>query len=396
MNIDLARALPLAFSAAVMLTGCQHLDFVHVYDHFEGLKTTVDHNESLDVLIVNGMGQAMEGSDENYSGYSSDLRRVLARRLGYAEAPSEELLFPIDQGGVRVGAVLRARYRRLGGASELVFYELSWAQAVKPLKTVLLELDGAPDYREKSPLEGQRAWLNSKAKAFLNTHLADPLIYSGELGAVLRRDVEQAICIMTRLNPVVGAACDFDAQEKAQVKVAVISTSLGSTIVFDALYELSKQTGPRQNAALNVVAATTRVFMLANQLPLLELAKVGPPQAADWLDHYPCLPEGRAGPKAAGTGIGIAGFLSLRETARTQRLTLPPLYIVAFSDPNDLLTYFITDRFKRHCAGATFANVAVTNANTLWLLIAADPVRGHTGYSSNEDVMRMVVEGGEP
>ena len=38
-----------------------------------------------------------------------------------------------------------------------------------------------------------------------------------------------------------------------------------------------------------------------------------------------------------------------------------PLSFIAFSDPNDLLTYYISDRYKQHCDGGRFANITVTN-----------------------------------
>jgi len=398
MRMNLARTLCLALVASVMLAGCQHLSFVHIYDPFAGLGT---NDESLDVLIIHGMGQAMEGKDQTTSDYSRELRRKLAPQLGFAESPFEETPFAIEEGGVRVGTVLRARHKRPSGKSELAFYELSWAEAVKPMKIALLELDGAPRYREeKNPLERQRARLNSKAKSFLNTHLADPVIYAGKFGEVLRRDVEQAICVMTRLNPVAGARCDFAEKEKPPVKVAVISSSLGSAIAFDALSELESQGGARRTAARNVASATTHVFMFANQLPLMEMANVGAPDAANWLDQYPCPPKKLAPAAAAAPARGIGGFLGVRravsEMLRTQGLTPPPLYVVAFSDPNDLLTYFITKRFKDHCADATFANVAVTNAHWLWFSAFANPVPAHIGYRSNDEVLRMIVEGGMP
>jgi hypothetical protein len=404
MNIDFAKLLPLAFGAALMLGGCQHLHFTRVYDQFKGLGTVAD-GKSLDVLVVHGMGQAMEADDEQYSGYSIAMQKALAPRLGFATPAFETTPFPIDQNGVRIGSVQRTRYRKINGASELTFYELSWAEAVKPLKIALLELGTPPDYRETSPLEDRRARLNSKAKAFLNTHPADAVIYSGELGATLRQDVEQTICIMTRVSPTAGAMCDFNAPEKQQPLIAVISRSLGSALVFDTLYELGDEarakSASRRVTALNVAAATTHVFMLANQMPLLELAQVGAPSGAGWLDEYPCPADTRLVAKSPTARGGIAGFLKLRaEAERIQKIqnkiTLPPPFIVAFSDPNDLLTYFITKRFREHCAGAQFANVAVTNADTLWFFVAADPVSAHTGYSTNGEVIRMIVEGANP
>ena len=73
-----------------------------------------------------------------------------------------------------------------------------------------------------------------------------------------------------------------------------------------------------------------------------------------------------------------------------------PLTLVAFSDPNDLLTYFISQRFKDHCRDLAFANVIVTNADKSWLFLSADPLQAHGGYITNPRVIQMIVEGARP
>ena len=244
MNIDL-KMFSLVASGAILLGGCQHLAFTHVYDEFEGLcadksfaiRSTACLDKSLDILVIHGMGHAMEVDDPSYNGYSVSLQQKLVSRLGWAPSPVLTDTFPIHQGGIKIGSVVHTRYPKTATGSELTFYELSWAEAVKPLKIALLELGSPFSYREEnSPLEQKRAPLNSKAKAFLNTHLSDPVIYSGELGAILRRDVDEAICIMTRVDPEPGPPCDFNAPEKPRNSIAMVSISLGSTIVFDAVY----------------------------------------------------------------------------------------------------------------------------------------------------------------
>ena len=141
--------------------------------------------------------------------------------------------------------------------------------------------------------------------------------------------------------------------------------------------------------------------MFANQLPLLELRELGAVTGPDWLENYPCpsVKSDEAAGGAAGRARGLSAFLTLRKGLGAAEELLDPklatLTVVAFSDPNDLLTYGITERFKSHCAPARFANVTVTNASTGWLFIAADPMKAHTDYENNSRVIEVMVNGGK-
>ncbi|MCU7946947.1 MAG: hypothetical protein KZQ72_09955, partial [Candidatus Thiodiazotropha sp. (ex Cardiolucina cf. quadrata)] len=77
---------------------------------------------------------------------------------------------------------------------------------------------------------------------------------------------------------------------------------------------------------------TTQVFMNANQLPLLALSNVRPPKEGekenDWLNRFPC----------ESGGPGLMMLLKKRD------LTHDPLQIVAFTDPNDVLSYHLTTK----------------------------------------------------
>ena len=382
------------FAMALVVAGCTHLNQWQVHDEFQGIGPVFQEARELDVLIIHGMGQAMEGmSTGPLNGYSRQLQTRLAHGVGIGnEHPTQ--LHVVTASGVPIGSVAITSFG--DDSRRLTFYEVSWAEAVKPMKLALLELaDGK--FRETSPLENQRAPLNSAAKAFLNTHLADPLIYSGAFGPAIREVASQAICLMTRGSPMAHGPCDFRAPAKSAAPIAMITISLGSAIVFDTILELSRGTPDERAAAIQVAGATRHAYMFANQVPLLELRDVSTPSSPGWLDEYPCRSNRGQEAAAALPERGFGGFVQLRRQAMTKATeagaTLPVLAVTAFNDPNDVLTYFFTQRFKNHCADVQFSNVTVTNAETLWLFLAADPVVAHTGYKANSRVIDLVLHG---
>lgn len=390
------RALVLLVLATV-LGGCTHVADWKVHDRFDGVRSAYAGTGSLDILIVHGIGHAMDGPDAPMVGYSRAFQALIAREVDTFVTPVTTT-FPIEEESVRLGTVTRTQYRSAGGRT-LTFFELSWAEAVRPVKTMLLELDAERGYRERSVLEQHRARLNSIGKAFVNTHLADALIYAGAFGPTLRRVVAQAVCIMTRATPVPGERCQFAAAARTPARVVIVTHSLGSALVFDTISELVRRPNPQHAAAAVLLAgATTQVLMFANQLPLLELRTLTAPSGPAWLDDHPCprsLAEG-----AGDAPGGLAGFLGVRRL----RLGLEesagpdpePLHVVAFNDSNDLLTYAISERFKKHCGSARYANVMVTNADRLWLFLFANPLDAHTGHFANERIVRMLLDGGAP
>ncbi|MEL0586135.1 MAG: hypothetical protein AAES65_14795 [Candidatus Thiodiazotropha sp. (ex. Lucinoma kazani)] len=135
---------------------------------------------------------------------------------------------------------------------------------------------------------------------------------------------------------------------------------------------------------------TTQVFMNANQLPLLALSNVRPPKKGekenDWLNRFPC----------ESGGPGLMMLLKKRD------LTHDPLQIVAFTDPNDVLSYHLTTRFKNKCTHldqgrrktVEFINVRLPNVKWTYFGLFANPVKAHsTGFRSNDEAIDLLVNG---
>ena len=152
-----------------------------------------------------------------------------------------------------------------------------------------------------------------------------------------RRVDEDAICVALD-GTVSGRSCEFPAKSPHSAeRVYLVTESLGSRMAFDALVALERDARKQGPAALSAfdeaVAPIVQIFMLANQLPLLALAKSA--AASD---------EARLGVESAPMP-SLVGKLSAisegRRRLRSQgvRATSDALIsVVAFTDANDLLS----------------------------------------------------------
>ncbi len=95
-------------------------------------------------------------------------------------------------------------------------------------------------------------------------------------------------------------------------------------------------------------------------------------------------------------GYSEATLALLQQVAeRMSKAANQKLAIVAFSDPNDVLSYPLTDSFAEHFAEFRFLNVEVPITFEIARLIA-DPAEAHAGYSSNDAVVSIIACGFDP
>jgi hypothetical protein len=118
-----------------------------------------------------------------------------------------------------------------------------------------------------------------------------------------------------------------------------------------------------------------QVFMLSNQLPLLEAGREGQ-QVVNQVGAY-------CGPGASKPG---------RFFDRTE--------IIAFSDPNDLMSYPVPDKFadkyieSRLCPSVTNVTINVVSVNSLLGIgDIANPLGAHLGYAGDERVGALIARG---
>lgn len=261
----------------------------------------------------------------------------------------------------------------------LRFDALIWSPLTNALKRQLCY-----DQSSKSALCGgappypySRARLNARFKdGLIDDCLPDALIYQG-----VARDAMQL-----RMR---AAVLQVLSEARAEVPLVVVSHSMGSKLMFDTLLRMTEEPAGSTAAivALQAVQRLRFLVMAANQIPLLSLADQQMNQSpAGMTPSAAAVHAAAAAPPDSLQQLLRKRQAMLQRAARDQRLTL-----VAFTDPNDLLSYTLPpERYAQD--GVTVYNILVSNAPT-WLNLLERPDTAHLEYLSNPDVGRLIACG---
>ena len=339
------------------------------------------------VLFVHGVG-------DHVPGYTTEFLEKLAKELNLnvrSEGQKNiDLTTPLlpgqDLGNLRVTHLLNEQNGR-----ELTFYELTWSDITRSEKA-LLDFDTSGEY------DFRRAKINGMLKKFSNDTGPDPIIYLGQSRTLILAAFAQSFCWMATQDwadlpksgkQVCAGLSDANADHIAKDHYVIISHSLGSRIAIDGMQRIAsllatpekylpastKYTlSPKAIAALQ----TKRIpmFMLSNQLPMLQLGRELPEVAGQEADY--CDPKG----------------------ADYKKRMLSKTDIIAFSDPNDLLSYGIPPGFSekyidsRLCAKITNVNINIAKVmDAFGMTDLANPMQAHVGYDQDDRVVAMIAKG---
>jgi hypothetical protein len=339
---------------------------------------SVGERPEVKVLYVHGIGTHVPGD-------GTTLRQTLAKSLGLdvrAPRPKRIVVASPDFPGQELGEINITRMTDAERRRDLLFYELTWSPITQPDKD-LLAFDKEQDYVLR------RASLNQAMRAFVNDVAPDPLAYAGQKREPILVSVTQAICwVVSRSwselpelteGQYCGASLQGVGSRVAIDDFVLVSHSLGSRAVLDAMQRLANlpvSADPKlKYIADNFKNRDLQVFMLSNQLPLLEAGREGQ-QVTGEVAAY-------CGPGPAKPG---------RFFAKTE--------LIAFSDPNDLMSYPVPDKFadryieSRLCPSVTNVTINVVAVNSLLGLgDVANPLSAHLGYAADERVGGLLAKG---
>lgn len=341
---------------------------------------TVGSRPEVKVIYVHGIGT-------HHPGHSVSLQSNLAKALGLdTRAPRAKRIVPTaphlpEQ---TLGEINVTRLTDTNRQRDLLFYEVTWSPITQPDKDLIA-------FDKEQYYELRRAQLNRLIRAFVNDIAADPLAYNAERREPILTAVAQSLCwalskSWSELPELTeGVACQPDmpgfGSRAAIDDLVLVTHSLGSRVTIDALARLAGLDALRTDSRATALSATLRrkdvqVFMLSNQLPLLEAGQ-GRRAVVDRIGEF-CGPEATR-----------AGERFFNETQ-----------LIAFSDPNDLMSYPIPDRFvenyvdSRLCPVVTNVTINIASvASILGLGDAANPLAAHTGYGVDERVAALLAEG---
>ena len=357
---------------------------------FEGLESSMQRQEeiaktdipgrrsSLKVLMVHGIG-------DHIPGYSTRLAENLARSLGLTRTGRRFKEFSLASAaapGTHLGLLRVTRFLDDKGAREMLFYELTWDSIVEEEKQSLA-------FDSSSESSFRRAPINNTMKLFVNATIPDVMMYQGTSKAKILGSVGIALCWMFSRDwetlPQGGGpqSCGRDHPrylDYLEDDYAFITHSLGSRIMIDALQALpdfAQQAHPDAHERLaRILDRRLPVFMLSNQLPLLQLGQPRP-------------------------GVyGQIDELCTEEFDPSTGRLFREIAIVAFSDPNDVMSYAIPQGFldehvdSRICP--SLVNVIINVADLVSLLGAgqfANPLTAHSAYDDDDRVIGLITRG---
>jgi hypothetical protein len=338
---------------------------------------------TMKVLMIHGIGHHLPGYSTRFS---THLTRQLKLNVT-SEIVKEINLTDPAFGNESLGHLAVHRFFNKNRTRELLFYELTWSEISQAEKREI-EYDGSEKYSYK------RADINKAMKTFINDHVPDPLIYQGNSRSKIISSVVQSFCWMFHgdwrdLQPRQKKFCNSRVKslhkEIREDDYAVVTHSLGSRIIIDSLQEIAGETSnegefqePPQvvNMLKELKNKKIPIIMLANQLPLLQLGR-DKPKVTGQIDQY-CRRNG---------------------TKLKDRL-FRELHILAFSDPNDLLSYELPPKFAREkmdsriCPKMTNISINVAKVvSVMGLGNIASPGEAHNGYDNDDRVIQLIAHG---
>ena len=346
---------------------------------FDGLKSQLEvPGRKMKVLMVHGVGNHLPG-------YSTEFLEKLTKELDLnvtAKAYKNIKLVHAKDPNKDLGNLRINRYLSHDQQQELLFYELTWSEITAKDKEVL-------SYDNSGEQSFRRAEVNDLLKKFSNDTGPDPIIYLGEKREDILVAFAQSFCWMVTSDW--NGLPDDKAQLCSSKNVkpyyndsyAFVSHSLGSRITIDGLQRiagiiLNDAETPTYYTELAAALKNKEIpiYMMSNQLPMLQLGRK-PADITHQEDAY-C--------KATGDKYH-------------QRL-MQKTSIIAFSDPNDLLSYALPHDFvnkyldSRLCIDVTNININVAKIyDAFGLGKLANPMDAHIGYDTDDRVIALIAKG---
>jgi hypothetical protein len=321
----------------------------------------------INLILVHGMGST------DYSWVQARIA-VIAPALGFTWDGAPIQPTTLKNGAVLYQKIFQDSSRRLNISAVL------WSPITASAKASLCyDVTSLSSGTPRCTIAGNndiRASGNALLKnVLMDDRLSDVTFYLGRAGGQVIRDaIEDALLRALSPNGVTfeRVLSGETAIPRAE-PVFLMSESLGSKIVVDSL-EALELLPTASNFADVERSHVDSLYLLANQIPILGLGE-------------PSDSEGRSGT------YGALQRFAHKRTDRRNREARPdtPLRIVAFSDPNDVFSYQLSDSMFAP-EKVVVSNVVISNDTTYFGFIE-NPINAHTGYIGKTDVVHTIARG---
>ena len=343
---------------------------------YSGINAELQGPEVLKVLMIHGVGT-------HHPGYSQRIQEHLANNIGLdIVSRLSKNIYQRDPKSPEtpIGNLRITYWQNLDRSKNMLFYELTWSEITTPYKKIIA-FDTTEQYSKF------RVPFNNMMKDFLDNALTDPLVYVTDPHGLILASARQSICWMVNdswenLPDKRAAVCDLSQnagiEKFKNEKGAFITHSLGSKILMDAITASAEEisdTPNNQQLIKKLQDKEITVFMLANQLPILQIDHPMP-KIHNQINAY-CSPKGKLYDRRIFKGVNI----------------------VAFSDPNDILSYAIPQDFadkyidSRICPRVTNVSVNVAPEISAFGFGIVNPVTAHTNYDNSPKVINLITKG---
>jgi hypothetical protein len=370
----------------------------------------VSESHEIDVIAVHGMGTT-------HHQWVGQLDNEIRTAFGVPEVsydpdntpfPKHPLPEPSASLSANTKALVYKEVIGVPGGSVNV-YAIVWSPLTVPFKRDLC-------YDQHHPMDyctGVKS--NALPRAVANRYFKDDLL-DDKLSDVVVYQSPAKSAIDLEMAHAIEAVLSDSTPNRARVPLFFITESLGSRVTWDAIALLDAPEMPESNKGLvaRSYARTAVIFMAANQLPMLQLG-IGVPISVQ--DRNASAKVGAVGTqmetwkgyslKLMANAHNDARIANLRGTAVANVLDINHVQVVAFSDPNDLLSWRLRDSVfgkfeadqKRRGLPYSFelTDVSVLNSGSFLGFLIENPATAHTGYLENEsEVVPLIVCGSAP
>lgn len=310
---------------------------------FDGIVDVIKGtNKDIRIIFIHGMGgYSTTDSVSDYSRVINDLRSALKIESSYNDDSLDSFSYK--------GQTLR-------------FNVLWWLDITSQAKIKLKNIDDDP------VLNPNRTATTKLAKdRLLNNGIVDVVMYTGSSKKKIIQRVRNQVL-------------DLKEQIDENEKLIIVTFSLGSKILIDVLSELKADGGHVLDNRVDMI------YMMANQIALLN--------TGDLVNKVPnTLSEKMASDYDTLHSILDDGTIDARNANQKKR-------VIAFNDPNDLLSYPIDESSVGELKGQ-YANVAISVAKKTYKVPlpgvykygVVNYLQAHTGYVHDETVSDYLLFG---
>lgn len=354
-----------------LLSGCTYKSTVAIDSSnnnktFKGLKNIFSESEDIVIYHIHGMGRHTSNEKEIVSFYNK-----IAQEMGFNKLSNDYHL--LVKNNAYYGNMSIIKYSN-ETSRKIKIVSLSWSDITLPKELDLLD--------ESNPYKNRIAYINNKLKIFMNDGFGDAILY---LNPIYKKTVHTSI----RLG--IEKACSED-KKLCNPKNVIVSSSLGSKMLFDVLDENLEMKSVKYK---DFFPKIEQVFMTSNQIPLIDLFTTDVYLKSKDKNKYLKISQ-NTNNKSVNSNSQISNnkvLIEIQNTVNKYNLE-KSLPIIAFTDPNDALSYFIP---KTHVTNEnmTFTNVTLSYANWWWLGILANPALAHGGFMKSDIGIEAIINGSD-